>query len=132
MRAITVVIQALVAPLLIAAGAVSAGGDIHRCIESGRVVYTDRACAGQGEVLAVAGMVPVTNLSRDTVDSYVPSLPVTLGMSPRMVQDAMGRPYETVAMLEGRALVEYWVYRHHGEVTRVAFQHGRVTRISAR
>ena len=131
MRASTVVMQALVAPLLIAAGAVPAG-DIHRCIDSGRVIYTDRACAGQGEVLAVAGMVPVTTLSREAVDSYVASSPVTLGMSPRMVQDAMGRPYETVATLEGRTLVEYWVYRHQGEVTRVAFQHGRVTRISAR
>ena len=59
--------------------------------------------------------------------------PVALGMSPRMVYEAMGRPLETIATLEGRTLVEYWVYRGgESTTTRVAFQEGRVTRIHTR
>ena len=49
--------------------------------------------------------------ARDEPAVYGRAIPVALGMSPRMVYDAMGRPLETIATLEGRSLVEYWVYR---------------------
>ena len=39
---------------------------------------------------------------------------------------------ETIATLQGRTLVEYWLYRGVAGVGRVAFQHGRVTSIDTR
>jgi hypothetical protein len=104
-------------------------GEIHRCTYSGAVTYTDRGCdaSAQSMVFTVASSGP-----RDfsTVDR---ELPVTLGMSPRKVFDTLGRPRETIAALQGRELVEYWLYRGAaGGVTRVAFHEGRVSSIHAR
>ena len=113
--------------------AASAGSEIHRCVNEGRVTYSDRGCTDQDEVVAVVAMATVAaNGGGPTDGAYGRTLPVTLGMSPRMVFDAMGRPLETIATLEGRALVEYWVYRGLDGTTRVAFQEGRVTRIQTR
>ena len=112
--------------------AASAGGEIHRCIDGGRVTYTDRGGCEQGEVVAIASMTPVSTSGREDIAVYGRATPVSLGMSPRMVYDAMGRPLETIATLEGRLLVEYWVYRNADSTTRVAFQEGRVTRIHTR
>ncbi len=109
----------------------NAGSEIHRCLDGGRVTYTDRGCTDHGEVVAVA-MAPASTGARDERGVYGRAMPVALGMSPRMVYDAMGRPLETIATLEGRTLVEYWVYRGVGNTTRVAFQEGRVTRIDTR
>lgn len=123
-------IVAVLAALPLAA---DAGSEIHRCTDGGRVTYTDRGCSEQGEVVAIASLTPVsTSTSARDVTAYGRSTPVSLGMSPRMVYDAMGRPLETIAALEGRLLVEYWVYRHADSTTRVAFQDGRVTRIHTR
>jgi len=104
-------------------------GEIHRCNDSGAVTYTDRGCnaTAQATVFTVASAGP---RDRPTVDR---ELPVTLGMSPRMVFDALGRPRETIAALQGRELVEYWLYRGAaGGVARVAFHEGRVSSIHAR
>jgi hypothetical protein len=109
-----------------------AGSEIHRCIDGGRVTYTDRGCSNQGEVLALASVTSVSANPRDETVAYGRATPVALGMSPRMVYDAMGRPLETIATLEGKTLVEYWVYRSIDGITRVAFQEGRVTRIHTR
>lgn len=106
--------------------------EIHRCVDGGRVTYTDRGCSQQGEVIAVAGMMTVSTTSRDDVNAYGRATPVVLGMSPRMVYETMGRPMETIATLEGRNLIEYWTYRGIEGITRVAFQDGRVTRIQPR
>lgn len=107
----------------LAAGAASAGTEIFRCEEDGRVIYADRQC-GAASVLVVA-------TASGIVSSH--GVPVELGMSPRMVHQVMGRPRETVATLEGRSLVEYWTWRHGGGgTTRVAFREGRVTRVDAR
>lgn len=104
-------------------------GEIHRCVEANGVTYTDRGCgdSSQAVVMVAAagpgGLRPAAE--RDTG--------VTLGMSPRMVFDALGRPVETIATLQGRQLVEYWRYRSApGGVTRVAFHEGRVTSVVAR
>jgi hypothetical protein len=108
----------------------NAGGEIHRCTDSTGVTYTDRGCGDNAKamVFAVALAGP-----RDLQPAVDRELPVTLGMSPRMVFDALGRPVETIATLQGRQLVEYWLYRGGaGGVTRVAFQHGRVSSVDAR
>jgi len=110
----------------------NAGSEIHRCVDGGRVTYTDRGCTEQGEVVAIAAVTPASASPRDDAGAYGRATPVMLGMSPRMVYDAMGRPLETIATLEGRALVEYWVYRGVDGTIRVAFQDGRVTSIHTR
>ena len=106
--------------------------EIHRCLDGGHVTYTDRGCSHRGEVFLVAAMTPVSATARDQVGASGRTTPVELGMSPRMVYEAMGRPLETIATLEGRTLVEYWSYRSAEGTTRVAFQEGRVTRIQGR
>jgi hypothetical protein len=114
--------------LTVAPAAVAA--DIHRCDDGRGVTYTDRGCAvdARGVVFNVASV-----NARDLHAAVDRELPVTLGMSPRGVFDALGRPVETIARLQGRQLVEYWLYRGAaGGVTRVAFQEGRVTSIQAR
>ena len=130
-RAALVSIVAVLAAFPLAADARS---EIHRCTDGGRVTYTDRGCSEQGDVVAIASLTPVSTSTsaRDDLAAYGRSTPVSLGMSPRMVYEAMGRPVETIAALEGRLLVEYWVYRHADSTTRVAFQDGRVTRIHTR
>ena len=112
------------------AGAAWAGSEIHRCSSTDGVTYTDRGCDGNAQ----ASLVTVASVSsRDVAPAVDRELPVTLGMSPRMVFDALGRPIETIATLQGRRLVEYWLYRAAaGGVTRVAFQEGRVTSVQAR
>jgi hypothetical protein len=110
----------------------NAAGEIHRCLDGGRVTYTDRGCMDQGEVVAIASVASVSATGRGEAASHGRATPVSLGMSPRMVFDAMGRPLETIATLEGRMLVEYWVYRSIDGATRIAFQDGRVTRIHTR
>lgn len=107
-----------------------AGSEIHRCSDGEGVTYTDRGCGNQAQALlfTVASAGP-----RDLQPAVDRELPVTLGMSPRMVLVALGRPQETIATLQGRQLVEYWLYRGvAGGVTRVAFHEGRVSSIHAR
>jgi uncharacterized protein DUF4124 len=112
--------------------AANGGSEIHRCVDGGRVTYTDRGCTS-GEVVAVIAMAPAAANSNGLADdTYGRAVPVSLGMSPRMVFEAMGRPLETIATLEGGTLVEYWVYRSIESTTRIAFQEGRVTRIHTR
>ena len=135
MQADTLLARAALGSIVVVlALAADAGSEIHRCTDGGRVTYTDRGCSEQGEVVAIASLTPVSTSTsaRDDVAAYGRSTPVSLGMSPRMVYDAMGRPVQTIAALEGRLLVEYWVYRHADSTTRVAFQDGRVTRIHTR
>ena len=106
-----------------------AGNEIHRCNDGEGVTYTDRACGAQAQsfVLTVASAGPGLQPAVDR------ELPVTLGMSPRSVFEALGRPVETIATLQGRRLVEYWLYRSAaGGVARVAFQEGRVSSVQAR
>ena len=112
------------------AGPARAGSEIHRCSSTEGVTYTDRGC----EHNAQASLVTVASVSaRAFAPAVDRELPVTLGMSPRMVFDALGRPLETIATLQGRRLVEYWLYRGAaGGVTRVAFQEGRVSSVQAR
>ena len=112
---------------VVMAGAAAAGSEIFRCVESGHVTYTDRQCGRGGVIVARAGAAMVS-----TVDHGTLATPVELGMSPRMVQQAMGRPRETVAALEGSSLVEYWIWRHAGGTTRVAFREGRVSDVLVR
>ena len=125
MRAASLV--AVVAAVL-AAGSAGAGGEIYRCVDNGRVIYADRACGGV-EALVVTSAAGIVGVSSDGPASAVP---VELGMSPRLVHQAMGRPRETIATLEGRSLVEYWIWRNAGSTTRVAFREGRVTRVDVR
>jgi hypothetical protein len=110
----------------------TAGSEIHRCIDGSRVTYTDRGCTDQGEVLAITSIAPLSANTREEVGGYGRAMPIALGMSPRMVYDTLGRPFETVATLEGQTLVEYWMYRGADGTTRIAFQEGRVTRIHTR
>ena len=118
------------ATLAIIAGAASAGSEIHRCSESGHVTYTDRGCgSSEGAVFTLASTAPAPRDANTSVDREIP---VTLGMSPRTVFETVGRPVETIATLRGRQLVEYWLYRNAGGITRVAFQEGRVTGVHAR
>ena len=116
-----------VAGLLVAGGA-PAGSEIFRCVESGRVTYADRQCGESSVVVARSGYAMVSAVDRVSP----PATPVELGMSPRMVQQAMGRPRETVATLQGNSLVEYWIWRHAGNTTRVAFREGRVSDVVVR
>jgi hypothetical protein len=111
----------------------SAGNEIHRCVEAGRVTYTDRGCdGGRGEVVAMASAAALSWTARDPLPGDGRATSILLGMSPRMVYETLGRPRETIATLQGRTLVEYWLYRGAAGTTRVAFQEGRVTRIEAR
>jgi hypothetical protein len=104
----------------------TAGGEIFRCIDSGHVTYSDRECGPASVVLAQSGDFAGVNVSRGGASA------VEIGMSPRMVQQAMGRPRETVATLEGHSLVEYWIWRDATATTRVAFREGRVSRVDVR
>jgi len=107
-----------------------AGNEIHRCSDSEGVTYTDRGCGAQAQTV----LFTVASASPSGLQPAVyRELPVTLGMSPRSVFDALGRPVETIATLQGRRLIEYWLYRSAaGGVTRVAFQEGRVSSVQAR
>ncbi len=118
------------AAVLLGGTTANAGGEIHRCTDGSGVTYTDRGCGDNAQALVFSVAMTGTRDLQPAVDR---ELPVTLGMSPRMVFDALGRPVETIATLQGRQLVEYWLYRGAaGGVSRVAFQHGRVTSVSAR
>ena len=113
---------------LLTIGSAGAGNEIFRCVEAGRVTYADRECGGAStQIVASAAGYASTPSDLSTGVG-----PVELGMSPRMVHQAMGRPRETIATLEGRSLVEYWIWRHAGSTTRVAFREGRVTRVDVR
>jgi len=123
--------MAIVTHCMLASMAANAGSEIHRCSGTEGVTYTDRGCdrnAQASSLVHVAALGSASDL-RPAVDR---EWPVTLGMSPRMVFDALGRPAETIATLQGRTLVEYWLYRSASGVTRVAFQEGRVSRVDAR
>jgi hypothetical protein len=121
-------IALLVAAASLFAGSAGAGGEIFRCVEHGRVTYADRECGANSVVLSQSGDYAITNVSF----GYGGASPVELGMSPRMVQQALGRPRETIATLEGSSLVEYWIWRGANTTTRVAFREGRVSRVDVR
>lgn len=111
----------------------AAGNDeIYRCVEGDRVIYTDRGCATPGRLIEMGGARLVAATTREAALVQASASPVAVGMSPRLVFNALGRPVETVATLEGRQLVEYWVYRNIDGGMRVAFEEGRVTRIQSR
>ena len=113
----------------ICAPTANAGSEIHRCSDEAGVTYTDRGC---GEKAHAAVFVVASAGPRDLQPAVDRELPVTLGMSPRKVFDALGRPIETIATLQGRQLVEYWLYRGTSGITRVAFHEGRVSSVEAR
>ena len=77
-------------------------------------------------------MLPASASTPDVARDRPDSLPIAPGMSPRAVFETLGRPVETIATLQGRTLVEYWLYRGASGVSRVAFQEGRVTRVDSR
>ena len=124
-------VSLLVAACLLLPGAVLAGKDIYRCDVGGRITYTDHGCANQGEATVVA-MLPASASMPDFARDRTDSRPIAPGMSPRAVFEALGRPVETIATLQGRTLVEYWLYRGTSGISRVAFQEGRVTQRSIR
>jgi hypothetical protein len=131
------VMLALVAACLLP-GAALAGKNIYRCDVGGRISYSDQGCTGESEAVVVA-MLPA---STDTPNVHTPTssvqgdrtngLPIVPGMSPRAVLETLGRPVETIATLQGRMLIEYWLYRGTSGIGRVAFQDGRVTRVDTR
>jgi len=125
------IVGLLVAACLLLPGAARAGKDIYRCDVGGRITYTDHGCADQGESTVVA-MLPASASTPDFARDRTDSLPIAPGMSPRAVFETLGRPVETIATLQGRTLVEYWLYRRASGVSRVAFQEGRVTRVDSR
>ncbi|HVF63969.1 MAG TPA: DUF4124 domain-containing protein [Casimicrobiaceae bacterium] len=106
-----------------------ASNTIYRCNEAGATVYSDRPCSAQSQAVALSSVSAVSFTQRS--ESDFGALPVALGMSPKAVFQAMGRPRETVAMLQGRQLVEYWLYRGAHGATRIAFEQGRVTAVAA-
>jgi hypothetical protein len=111
------------------AGATAHAGDIHRCMDGDRVLYTDRPCGAGARTVVLADLTPVaTAPASDAVEP----VPVTLGMSLRSVHEALGRPYETIARLEGRTLVEDWIYRAPDATMRIVFRQGRVTGVTMR
>lgn len=123
-------------------GLAQAGPDVFRCIEAGHVTYSDRDCGGERSVVALVRPDLITPSSATAASMAGPRFaedrvvdeslsPVALGMSPRRVLLAMGRPIETRATLQGRTLVEYWFYRGADGRTRIAFQEGRVTGVYA-
>jgi hypothetical protein len=126
-----VIAGSLVAGSALFGSLVIAGNEIHRCIDRGRVTYTDQECAHRGEIVVIA-MAPGSTTARKDGSINGRATSVLLGMSPRIVYEVMGRPRETIATLEGRMLVEYWIYRGVESTTRIAFQEGRVVRIDAR
>ena len=110
-----------------------AGKDIYRCDVGGRISYTDHGCTGQGEAAVVVAMLPASTGTATVQNDRPDALPVVPGMSPRAVFETLGRPVETIATLQGRTLVEYWLYRRTTSgVGRVAFQDGRVTWVDTR
>ena len=110
-----------------------AGKDIYRCDVGGRITYTDHGCTGQGEAAVVVAMLPASAGTSTAFQSErLDALPVVPGMSPRAVFETLGRPVETIATLQGRTLIEYWLYRRTSGVGRVAFQDGRVTWVDMR
>ncbi len=114
--------------------AASAGSQIHRCSDGERITYTDQGCSAADEGVRVVASTQMSTpdrvLAEPVLSSHATS--AALGMSPRKVYETLGRPLQTIATLEGKTLVEYWVYRGNDGTTRVAFQEGRVTRIHAR
>lgn len=136
MRLRRIVVRCQSVGLSLALGAAAAfahaGNEIYRCMDGPRITYTDRSCGEQGSIVAVGPLATLSSaVHGDASAGYPANSPLALGMSPRSVHQAMGRPIDTVATLEGRTLVEYWRYRGSGGTIRVAFEDGRVTRISA-
>jgi hypothetical protein len=125
-----VVAGSLVAGSALLSPGVDAGNEIHRCIDGGRVTYTDQGCANRGGVMIA--LAPSWTTARNDGRVHGRATSILLGMSPRTVYEVMGRPRETIATLEGRTLVEYWLYRGIDGTTRIAFQDGRVARIDVR
>jgi len=105
-------------------------GDVYRCVDRGRVEYSDRPC-GDAVVLDTAPQGISLSSSYALVSGVESGLlaPIARGMSPREVYAAMGRPRDMEVRIEGIAPAERWYYRIANRTATVKFQYGQVTDI---
>jgi hypothetical protein len=116
---------------------------IYRCVDQGRVSYSDRPCEG-GVIVGTANIA----LAQSSVDALArPSEPIQdshsdaaesiadrgiVGMSAQHVFATLGRPQRMSMTLERGLVTERWTYRAAQRRTDVLFRLGRVTEVTSR
>ena len=105
--------------------------DVYRCVSGDGVEYRDQPCAEHARATLVAAAPAGAHLvfvQGQPLGNVAPAAdgPVTAGMAPRAVYQALGRPTEMNVRIEGILPIERWWYRTPEGTLTVTFRHGRV------
>jgi len=107
-----------------------ASAEVYRCTVDGRVIYTDHPCGVQSTKIPIepgppAGPIEAVNLQYEANLGHV-----AVGMTATQVEQAWGRPTEITTEHDGGASAQHWTFNRAGEITKISFQNGKVSKIA--
>ena len=104
--------------------------EIYRCIEDGKVVYADYPCGSRAAKVDVGPAPPATSTETQKLEQEASLGHVVIGMTPRQVERAWGRPAEIQTENDKDGASERWAYARGNETVNVHFQGGKVFKIA--
>lgn len=110
-----------------------AAAEVFRCEDGGRVVYSDRPCAGKGTTLKIAAEVSVSASAR-AVETRAGDAAnrIVAGMTSLQVLRIEGMPAERTRKKNSQGIREAWTYCRDDVYVDVELQDGVVVEVSRR
>ena len=110
-----------------------AAAEVFRCEDGGRVVYSDRPCAGKGTTLKIAAEVSVSASAR-AVETRAGDAAnrIVAGMTSLQVLRIEGMPAERTRKKNSQGIREAWTYCRDDVYVDVELQDGVVVAVSRR
>jgi hypothetical protein len=107
-----------------------ASAEIYRCTVDGRVVYTDHPCGVQSTKIPIEPAPPARSIEAVDLQNEANLGRIAVGMSAAQIEQAWGRPAEITIERDSGGSADHWTYNRAGELTKISFQNGKVSRIT--
>ena len=107
-----------------------ASAEVYRCTVDGRVVYTDHPCGVQSTKIPIEPAPPARPLEAVNLQYEANLGRIAVGMTAAQVEQAWGRPVEITTEHDDGGSAEHWTYNRAGEITKISFQKGKVSKVS--
>jgi hypothetical protein len=107
-----------------------ASAEIYRCTVDGRVVYTDHPCGVQSTKIPIEPAPPARSIDAVNLQYEANLGRIAMGMTAAQVEQAWGRPVEITAEQDSGGSADHWTYNRAGEITKISFQNGKVSKIA--
>ena len=107
-----------------------ASAEIYRCTVDGRVVYTDHPCGVQSTKIPIEPAPPARSIEAVNLQYEANLGRIAVGMTAAQVEQAWGRPVEIATERDSGGSADHWTYNRAGEITKISFQNGKVSKIA--